>query len=299
MNKNSFFIGLSTLFASALLEGCSSMQVLDPKGPIGASDLFVIVVSFALMLLVVIPVIIMALWFPRKYKASKPKGDYAPKWSYSFKIELIVWLVPLAIVTALSVLTWKETHSLDPFNPIKSIVKPINIEAVSFNWKWLFIYPDLNVATVNHLVVPAKTPLNFKITSDTVMTSFFIPRLGSQIYAMGGMQSRLHLLADEPGVYTGQNQQFSGDGFADMHFDVNVTSQEQFDNWIAKTKQAPDKLDLVQLEKLRKPGMGFPIKTFSWVKPGLFKDIVNKYRTAAGEKASQPYPTKTAALDEK
>ena len=275
------------------------MQVLDPKGPIGASDLFVIAVSFALMLLVVIPVIIMALWFPRKYKATKPKGDYAPKWSYSFKIELIVWLVPLGIITALSILTWTETHRLDPYMPIESAAKPINIEAVSFDWKWLFIYPDQNVATVNHLVVPAKVPLNFKITSDTVMTSFFIPRLGSQIYAMGGMQSQLHLLADEPGVYTGQNQQFSGDGFPDMHFNVSVVSQEHFNDWVAKTKQAPDKLDLAQLEKLRQRGVGFPIQSFSWVKPGLFKDIVNKYRTAAGEKAPEPYPTKTSALDEK
>jgi cytochrome o ubiquinol oxidase subunit 2 len=296
MKRNKPLAGLVLLCVAGFLQGCSTIPLLNPKGPVGAADLFVIGVSFTLMLLVVVPVIIMAIWFPRRYKASNPKGDYAPKWSYSFKIELIVWLVPAVIVTALSVLTWKETHRLDPFIPIHSAVKPINIEAVSFDWKWLFIYPDQQVATVNHLVVPAKVPLNFKITSDTVMTSFFIPQLGSQIYAMGGMQSRLHLLADEPGEYSGQNQQFSGDGFPDMHFNVSAMTQDQFDAWIAKTKQAPDKLDQTQLEKLRKPGVGFPVTYFSWVKPGLFSDILSKYQTTLAGKSGAS--TKTALSEE-
>jgi len=293
MKGNKYLVGLALLCVATILGGCSNVPLLDPKGPVGLSELYVIGISFALMLLVVVPVIIMAIWFPRRYKASNPKGAYAPKWSYSFKIELVVWLVPAIIITALGILTWKETHRLDPFNPIDSSVKPFNVEAVSFDWKWLFIYPDQAVATVNHLVLPAKVPVSFKITSDTVMTSFFIPQLGSQIYAMGGMQSRLHLLADEPGIYTGQNQQFSGEGFPDMHFTVNVTTAEQFNDWIVKIKQVPDKLDLAQLTKLRKPGVGFEVTSFSWVKPGLFNDILRKYSVAG-----KPDPSTKTALSE-
>jgi cytochrome o ubiquinol oxidase subunit 2 len=281
MKGNNYRVSATLLFLVLLLQGCSNVPLLDPKGPIGSSELVVIGVAFALMLIVVIPVIVMALWFPRRYKASNPKGDYAPKWSYSRKIELTVWLVPAAIVTALSILTWKETHRLDPFAPLKTTVNPIDIEAVSFDWKWLFIYPQQNIATVNQLVFPAHVPINFRITSDTVMTSFFIPQLGSQIYAMGGKKSQVHLLADEPGIYLGQNQQFSGRGFPDMNFIVRVTSDEQFDAWAHKTKQTPSKLDLTQLEKLRKPSAGYPVTSFSWVKQGLFNDIVSKYHAGS------------------
>lgn len=299
MTGNKLVVGLVILCAMTFLDGCSNMPLLDPKGPIGASELILIAVSFALMLLVVIPVIFMAIWFPRRFNATNPKGEYAPKWSYSFKIELVVWLVPAVIVFALSVLTWTESHRLDPFKPIASTVKPVNIQAVSFDWKWLFIYPDQNVATVNHLVLPAKTPLNFKITSDTVMTSFFIPQLGSQIYAMGGMQSRLHLLADEPGHYTGQNQQFSGDGYPDMHFGVDVVSQQQFENWLDNTKQTPDKLDLAHLKELRTPEAGIPVTNFSSVMPGLFNQILNKYHRNAVKQMAGSVRVKIANSEEK
>lgn len=281
-----------------LLSGCSNAPLLNPKGPIGSSDLFVIGVAFALMLIVVIPVIVMAVWFPRRYKASDPKGDYAPKWSYSRNIELTIWLVPAAIVVALSVLTWKETHRLDPFEPLDSPVKPVEIEAVSLDWKWLFIYPQQKIATVNQVVFPANVPVHFTITSDTVVTSFFIPQLGSQIYAMGGKKSQLHLLADEPGVYVGQNQQFSGRGFPDMNFKVRVTSESGFNTWVQKMKQAPNRLDEAQLDQLRKPSTAFPATSFSWVKQGLFDDIVNKYQ-ASSINHSDAYQAKTDVLEKK
>lgn len=233
-----------------------------------------------LMLLVVVPVTVMALWFPFRYRASAPREDYDPKWSRSGKIDLIVWLVPAVIVTALGMLAWKESHRLDPFKPIDSAARQINIEVVSLDWKWLFIYPEQNIATVNQLVFPANTPVSFRITSDSVITSFFIPQLGSQIYAMSGMQSRLHLLADEPGIYSGHNQQFSGSGYPDMNFNVMVTSQVQFEAWIEKAKQSPAKLDLAGFEELSNPGIGFPVTTFSWVEDGLFDAIMNKYRTS-------------------
>ena len=254
------------------------MLLFNPKGAIGDAERFVIITAICLMLIVVIPVFIMAFLFSRRYRASNTKATYTPKWSYSTKIDLIIWLVPIAIVTALGIMAWSMTHHLNPYKPINPGIKPVSIEAVSLDWKWLFIYPDHRIAAVNQLVFPAKVPLRFRITSDTVMTSFFIPQLGSQIYAMAGMQTRLYLIADEPGVYDGQNQQFSGRGYADMTFKAIAVSGDQFESWVRKIKQSPDKLDLVRYEELEKPSPGYPVTYFSFVKPDLFDHILSKYR---------------------
>ena len=269
--------GFSSLYAAAFLTGCSQMLLFDPKGPIGGAERFVIIAAFVLMLIVVLPVFVMVIWFARKYRASNPKATYQPKWSYSTKIDLAMWLVPLAIVIALGILSWRATFSLDPYKPIASAEKPINIEVVSLDWKWLFIYPDYDIAVVNQLVFPAKVPLSFRITSATVLTSFFIPQLGSQIYAMAGRQSRLHLMADEPGTYAGHNQQFSGRGYADMHFKAIAVSREQFEAWVQNTRRSPDKLDSARYEELTKPSVGHPVMVFSSVAPGLFDHIIGKY----------------------
>jgi cytochrome o ubiquinol oxidase subunit 2 len=274
------FIGLSSLFAPVFSGGCGNLILLDPKGPVGESERFVIVVSFALMLIVVIPVVFMALWFPWKYRAANTGAVYSPKWSRSAKIEWVIWLIPAAIVSALGILVWNTTYHLDPFKPIDSSLKPVRIEAVSLDWKWLFIYPDQNIAVVNELVFPVHVPLSFRITSGTVMTSFFIPQLGSQIYAMSGMQTRLHLMADAPGSYAGQNQQFSGSGFADMDFKAIAMSWEEYEAWIQKVGQSPDKLDSVRFEELEKPGVRCPVAYFSSVNPGLFDDILRKFNKA-------------------
>ena len=266
--------------ATSSLSGCGTAPLLQPKGPIGESELFVIGTAFALMLIVVIPVIVMAVWFPHKYRASNPKGDYDPKWSHSARIDLVVWLIPAIIVLALGTLTWRESHRLDPFRPIDSAVAPIQVEVVSLDWKWLFIYPKLDIATVNQLVIPVDVPVSFRLTSDTVMTSFFIPQLGSQIYAMAGKQRRLHLLADQAGMFSGQNQQFSGRGFADMHFKVKAVSPKQFRAWVQQTRQSPDKLDLARYQALRTPDTKHPVESFSQVRPGLFGQILNRYRPA-------------------
>jgi cytochrome o ubiquinol oxidase subunit 2 len=279
MNKKCDLVlmGLLLLCTALFLVGCSDVLLFNPKGPIGDAQRFVIITSIALMLIVAIPVFIMVILFSRKYRASNTKATYMPKWSHSAKIEWVVWLVPVAIVTVLGTLVWHFTFHLDPYKPIDTGVKPINIEAVSMDWKWLFIYPDHNIATVNQLVFPANVPLSFRITSDTVMTSFFIPQLGSQIYAMAGMQTRLHLLADETGTYLGQNQQLSGRGYADMNFEAIAVSREQFESWVQKVKQSPDRLDLARYEKLEKPSTGYPVTSFSWVKTDLFEYIISKY----------------------
>lgn len=252
------------------------MLLLDPKGPIGEAERFVILAAIGLMLIVVIPVFVMVFWFPRKFRASNTDATYAPKWSYSVKIDLVMWLVPIGIVTVLGYLAWSQTHRLNPFTPIASDIKPVNIEVVSMDWKWLFIYPDQNIATVNQLAFPAKAPLSFKITSDAVISSFFIPQLGSQIYGMPGRETRLHLLAEEPGIYLGENQQFTGRGYADMQFKAIAMSGEEFEAWVEKARESPDKLDLARFEELEEPGVG-KVAYFSSVMPALFDRIIRKY----------------------
>ncbi len=281
--KYSVFVALSSLCAVTFLQGCSTILLFDPKGPIGEAERFVIIAAIVLMLIVVIPVFIMAFWFARKYRASNTESTYMPKWSHSAKIEFFMWAVPIAIVTVLAFLAWTSTHSLDPYKPIPSAEKPINIEAVSQDWKWLFIYPDQNIATVNEITFPVNVPVSFKLTSDTVMTSFFIPQLGSQIYAMAGMQTRLHLLANQPGTYAGHNQQLSGRGYADMHFKANAVSREEFQSWVQKVRQSPEKLDLDRYEKLAIPSVGHAVTYFSSVKPDLFGDILRKFDPSWGK----------------
>ena len=283
-NKYFVFVGLSSLCAVTFLGGCDTILLLNPKGPIGESERFVIITAIALMLIVLIPVFIMAFWFPLKYRASNIKSTYMPKWNHSAKIDFFMWAVPIGIVTVLAILAWTRTHSLDPYKPIPSAHKPINIEVVCLDWKWLFIYPDHNIATVNQITFPVNVPVSFKITSDTVMASFFIPQLGSQIYAMAGMQTRLSLLADKPGTYAGQNQQFTGRGFADMHFQANAVSSEEFKSWVQKIRQSPEKLDLARYEELTKPSVGYhPVTYFSSVKPDLFVYILRKFNPTMGE----------------
>jgi cytochrome o ubiquinol oxidase subunit 2 len=272
------FFKLFMLPAMTLLGGCSShLILLDPKGPVGAHEKYLIIASFLLMLVVVIPVFAMAFYFPWKYRASNGDASYQPKWAHSARIELVIWLVPTLIVVALSYLVWNYTHTLSPFRPLAAKQKPITIEAVSLDWKWLFIYPDLHIATVNQIKFPVGVPVKFRITSDTVMTSFFIPQLGSQIYAMAGMQTLDHLMANEPGTFTGLNSQFSGPGFSHMHFKAVATTQKNFQNWITQVRKSDSKLDLAALKKLEKPTYVNPVTYYSSVRPKLFKYIMHKY----------------------
>lgn len=264
--------------ALPLLGGCSDMVLFNPKGPVGEIERFIMLTAFTLMLLVVIPVIIMTLWFAWRYRMSNRKHhDYAPKWSYSRTIEMSIWIIPTLIVTALTVLIWNNTFRLDPFAPIDSTVRPLNIQAVSLDWKWLFIYPEENIAVVGELVFPANVPLAFRLTSNSVMTSFFIPQLGSQVYAMAGMQTRLHLLASSQGTFFGQNQQFSGSGYSEMFFSATAASPEEYAAWLEKVRQAPEALDLGRYDELAKPSHGYPVTYFSSVMPNLFDFIIAQF----------------------
>lgn len=296
---SALFFPLMAMLTVLLLGGCSDMVLLHPKGPIGEIERFVIIVAFVLMLIVVIPVIIMAFWFPWKYRASNTKAEYAPKWNYSGKIELAVWLIPAVIVTCLGFLIWHTTFQVDPYRPLDSTVKPVEIQAVSLDWKWLFIYPEQNIAVVNQLVFPVDVPLNFKITSDTVMTSFFIPQLGSQIYAMAGMETKLHLMANETGTFRGQNQQLSGSGYSEMNFKAIATSPEEYEAWLETIRTSNEKLDLDRYQSLVQPTSGYPVTYFSSVEQNLFKSIIGKYMpsthnhgaASSGESHSMPMQT--------
>ena len=253
------------------------MTLLDPVGQIGVDEKNLIITATLLMLLVVVPVILMTLVFAWKYRASNKNATYAPKWSHSTKIEVVIWTVPILIIIALGVITYKSTHALDPYRPIESDVKPVTIEVVAMDWKWLFIYPEQGIATVNKIVFPANTPVNFRITSDTVMNSFFIPGLGGQIYAMAGMQTKLHLIANKNAELDGISANYSGAGFTGMKFKAIATSQAEFDAWVSEVKASPKQLDTAEYEALTKPSQNNPVELYSSVKPNLFQTIIDKY----------------------
>jgi cytochrome o ubiquinol oxidase subunit 2 len=264
---------LLPLCAASLLSGCQWV-VLDPKGPIGLEERSIIITATVLMLLVVVPVIALVLIFAWRYRASNEKAEYRPDWSHSNRIEAVVWLIPCIIVAALGVITWRSSHSLDPYRPLDSKVKPIRIDAVALDWKWLFIYPDQKLATVNEVAFPANVPVEFHITSATVMNAFFIPQLGSQIYAMAGMQTQLHLLANAPGTYQGLSSNYSGDGFSGMTFKALALPQQGFDAWLAKVRAAQRPLGAAAYEQLARPSENQPVAYYSQVQPDLFADIV-------------------------
>jgi cytochrome o ubiquinol oxidase subunit II len=261
--------------------------LLDPKGPIGADEKSIIILATLLMLVVVIPVIVMAIVFPWRYRASNTRATYAPNWSHSGRIEAVVWLVPCVIIAGLATVTWISTHDLDPYKPIAPTVttashgKPIEVQVVSLDWKWLFIYPGLNIATVNELAFPAGTPVHFSLTSGTVMNSFFIPQLGSQIYTMSGMQTQLSLLASEPGNYRGISANYSGGGFSDMTFQARAMTDADFAAWVQKVRAAHDTLTPAVYRNLEKPTEKVPVTYYSEVGPNIFHDALNECANGA------------------
>jgi len=299
MSKHLFVSSMRTLSAGAvvLLSGCS-MEVLNPKGDVGAQEKTLILVALGLMMLVVVPVIVMTLVFAWRYRASNTKATYAPKWAHSTAIEVVVWTIPGIIVAILGVLAWRTSHTLDPYKPLDSNVKPITVQAVSMDWKWLFIYPDYGVATVNELAFPVDTPVNFEITSDTVMNSFFIPQLGSQIYSMAGMDTKLHLIAREPGSYTGLSANFSGPGFSDMHFQAIATSAQGFADWIKQAKASPSALTAATYAELAKPSERNPVTYYGSVTPTMFNDIINKYMVAPHAEGMQMTGTDSMSMSD-
>jgi len=283
------------LCAVVLVGSCRRSGVLDPQGPVGSAELLILINATEIMLVVVVPVILMTLGFAWWYRASNTRANHSPDWDYQGGVEFVVWSIPALVVILVGGVEWISTHQLDPRAPIRSDIKPIQVEVVSLDWKWLFIYPDQGIAAVNQLVIPAGTPVTFSLTSATVMNSFFVPQLGSQIYTMAGMTSHLNLLADMPGEYPGLSAQFSGDGFSDMRFTVTAVQAGDFDGWVAKIRGSGDALDDPGYAELAKESHAVPPKTYRSVDPKLFDRIVdqtalNPEKAHAGEAWCPPVP---------
>jgi cytochrome o ubiquinol oxidase subunit II len=268
--------------------------VIDPHGPVASAERLILLNATAIMLVVVVPVIVLTLAFAWWYRASNPRATYSPDWEYSGHIELVVWSIPAMVVILLAGVSWTSAHLLDPARTLKADVKTIHIEAVALDWKWLFIYPDLDVATVNELVVPAGAPLTFLLTSATVMNAFFVPQLGSQIYAMPGMTTRLNLLAEHPGDYPGIASHFSGDGFSDMRFIVHSVTAAQFAAWLERSRGSGRVLDAAGYSKLARPSSNAPPETYGGVERNLFEHIVQSAAPGAMT-AHGSLPTRSGA----
>lgn len=259
------------------LAGCGDIELLNPQGAIGEQEKTLILLALGLMLLVVIPVMVLTLVFAWRYRAGNTRATYAPRWAHSTGIEVVVWSIPCVIIIFLAVLIWRTTHSLDPYRPLESNVRPVRVEVVALNWKWLFIYPDYGIASVNQLEIPVDTPVDFKLTSQSMMNSFFIPQLGSQIYAMAGMQTQLHLIANAPGTYAGLSSAFSGPGFSDMHFQAVAVAPADFDAWVRTVKTSPLILDAATYKGLEQSSIKNPVTLYSAVEADLFESIVHQY----------------------
>lgn len=275
--------------------GACHTAVLTPVGPVGEGNRIVLMDSLAIMLAIVIPTILAIFAFAFWFRASNTRARYLPEWGYSGRIELIVWSIPALTVFFLGGIAWISAHLLDPAVPLKSKTEPLQVEVVSLDWKWLFIYPRQNVASINRLVVPAGVPLDLKITSASVFNVFFVPRLGTMIYAMYGMTTRLNLQADSLGVYPGLSAHFSGDGFPGMAFDVHAVSAEQFAQWAATARVSGPSLDEAAYRKLLVQTQNVSPYTYRSVQPGLFDDIVEQRLPPGEGPPAVPVPGRTSS----
>jgi cytochrome o ubiquinol oxidase subunit II len=272
------------------LAGCSG-GVLDPKGPIGSSNRLILINAVEIMLVIVVPTIIAALGFAWWFRESNTRAAYRPGFAYSGQIELIVWFIPILVILFLGGVIWVGSHELDPAEPIASPKAPLEVQVVSLDWKWLFIYPQQGVASVNELVIPTGVPAHFFLTSASVMNNFFVPQLGSMIATMNGMETQLHLQADHPGEYLGLSAQFSGDGFSTMNFTVRAVPEDEFGKWAANAKQSGPNLDREAYEALSHQSESVRPFTYSAIDPALFRAIVTQeLPPAAGPKRGTPGP---------
>jgi cytochrome o ubiquinol oxidase subunit 2 len=254
------------------------MNILDPQGPVAAADKTILVDSVAIMLAIVVPTILAILAFAYWFRHSNPRAHYQPDWAYSGRIELVVWSIPALTVILLGGVAWIGSHQLDPGTPVGGTGSPVRIQVVSLDWKWLFIYPDQKIATVNTLTVPVGSALRFELTSASVMNVFFVPQLGSMIYTMNGMVTKLHLRADNEGTFQGLSAHFSGDGFPEMLFDVHVVPQLAFPDWIERAARGSQAvLNADSYKKLVQQSVEAGKPTFRLEDPTLFDAIATQH----------------------
>lgn len=278
---------LATLLTALPLAGCSG--VLAPVGPVGSAELTILLNALAIMLVIVVPTLLATLAVAWWFRASNTRARYLPTWSYSGRIELIVWSIPALVVFFLGGIAWIGSHQLDPARPLPGKAQPLEIDVVALDWKWLFIYPEQGVASINQMVAPVGVPLQLKITSASVLNVFFVPRLGSEIYAMNGMTSQLNLQADIPGVYPGLAAHFSGDGFSDMAFTMHALSPAEFVDWSGSARAHGLALDDSAYRALLRQTQNVKPYTYSSVQPGLFEAILTqKLPEGDGPDSQQP-----------
>ena len=275
------------LIGAAALGGCSE-GVLDPKGPIAAAERLIMLNSTGIMLAIVIPTILATLGVAWWFRSSNKRAHYLPDFDYSGRLELLVWSIPIMTILLVGGVAWLSSYDLDPPRAIASAEKPVRVQVVALDWKWLFIYPDEGIATVNQLTVPVGVPISFELTSSGVMNSFFVPQLGGQIYTMSGMVTRLHLRADHAGTYRGMSANYSGTGFSDMHFKVDAVPAERFAQWVAATRITGPVLDPQTYADLAKPSQAVTPFSYRAAAPDLFKGIVSS--PSAPENASRFVP---------
>jgi cytochrome o ubiquinol oxidase subunit II len=263
---------ISILLGCMMLASCRE-GVLDPHGPVGEAERVILGDATAIMLAVVIPVILLTLAFAWWFRSGNRRATYRPDWEYSGRIELIVWAIPALVILFLGGIAWISSHDLDPPKPLESATPPLEVEVVSLDWRWLFIYPRERIATVNYLVVPTGVPVHFRLTSTSVMNSFFIPELGSQIYTMPGMTTQLNLQADTSGAYPGLSAQFSGPGFSDMQFTLRAESGDKFATWVAQVHERGGVLDEATVTQLIRPTRAAGELTFGSVADDPFEMV--------------------------
>lgn len=286
----------------ALLAGCTpdNLTFLDPQGPVAAAQRWHLFVIVALLMIVVLPVLALTPIIAWRYRRRNESARYAPKWDFAWPLEIAIWGVPIAVVAVLAVLLWRNTQALNPYQPLQADARPLRVQVVGLDWKWLFIYPEQGIATVGVLGFPADRPLAFELTTDTVMQSFFIPSLGSQIYAMAGMVTRLHLEASGPGRFHGLNTQYNGKGFHKQKFTAIGMKPEDFDAWVETVKAGGLTLDDDAYAKLARrstletarealgaDGMPAGVLYFKQAPPQLFAEIVAKYRYGQEHRAAE------------
>jgi cytochrome o ubiquinol oxidase subunit 2 len=277
------------LTGAALLGGCNE-GVLDPKGPIAIANRQILLNSLGIMLAIVVPVIVATLGVAFWFRASNVRARYRPDFEYSGRLEMLVWSIPAMTVFLVGGVAWVGSHDVSPRKPIPSAVTALRVQVASLDWKWLFIYPDQGIASVNRLTIPVGTPISLELTSSSVMNSFFVPQLGSQIYTMAGMITRLHLLADEAGTYRGFSAQFSGEGFSDMHFDAEAVTNEKFAQWVDAARNAGPELNATTYADLAKPSAAVAPFTYRSVAPGLFENTVVS-EVQSDDAICRKYPT--------
>ena len=279
------FLGRAAVLMSGLLLGGCNGIVMKPHGDIAQQQANLIVTSTLLMLLIIVPVIALTLFFAYRYRQSNTEATYAPDWDHSTRLELVIWGAPLLIIIALGAITWISTHKLDPFRPLDRIaedkplaagVKPLEVYAVSMDWKWLFIYPEQGVATVNELAAPVDRPIHFRFTSTTVMNTFYVPALAGMIYTMPGMETQLHAVINKAGVYDGLSAHYSGAGFSDMRFKFHGLSNDDFAKWVESSRSAGAALSRADYLQLEQPSIKEPVRHYANVEAGLWGAILNR-----------------------